>query len=995
MMPAVKRKQNGASSKPGIMSKSKANGAITTPSSFSKKPFSSKGKKGQTNGKSVLTPTKTDADPVAPKSALKRQEDVADFPRGGASVLTPLEYKEATNEAVRDVLFESSLQDQPSKKAKTDEKTDKETRRRQRQIRKQQISQKPKGRPKSPTIKIEGLTFKKLVPGTLVLGQISQINAYDIALSMPNNLTGYIPITNISEQISTKLDAIEQDSDDIPAASDGENEDGDISKKEINDDQIPDLKTLFRVGQWLRAIVTERQSGTGDKGRKKHIELSVKPEAVNSFIDREDLTKGMSLQASIKSLQDHGVILDVGLPEFSGFISNKELEYANYKPEQVAEGQTLLLTVLNQSTNGRTLTLTATAFAKHLPAISVTQNVNSLLPGTLVEFTPSQVAAGGLAGQVAGLIGATVDFFHAASYDSEKLSDKYNEGQKIKARVTSYLPSADEKKLHLSVLPHVVSLSVVGTTQTDDGLTSTTASPFESLPVGHIIRDAKIKFVEPGIGVFLETGIEHVLAFAHISRLSDGHVDEISPLYGDYKVGTIHAARIVGFSRTDGLFQVSLQPKVLEQRYLRFEDVKPGDVVEGEVFKIVASGGLLATLSDGIVGHVNELHLSDIKISQPERRFRPGMKVKCRVLSVQPDTKRIRLTLKKSFVNSDLDIVTSYEQVTRGQRLVGSIINVVSKGAIVEFYGYVTAFLPVTEMSEVKIQDPNEKFTVGQSVNVRVVSVHPEFRKMRVSCKDPKNPKKEKKEQRDKKKAAKSEKRTQTDGVEANAAEVEDMKDSGEGDASFNAVLANGNDEDSIKEMQFGDDSEEEDEDIGDQDDSSDDEVEKPLEALNVNGFDWEAKTLDDVQSEEDSEPEDSNENEEETEKRKKRRKRNIVQVDVTGELNTKNPESVSDFERMLLGSPNSSALWIRYMAFQIQLGEIEKARDVARRALKTINYREEKEKLNIWVALLNLENSFGTKETLEDAFKESCVYMDPEVMKAKLTVIQKQRGGK
>ncbi|KAK9312968.1 hypothetical protein V1522DRAFT_78053 [Lipomyces starkeyi] len=993
-MPAVKRKQSGAFSKPGPMPKSKANGAITTPSSFSKKPFSSKGKKEQTKGKSVRTPTKTDADPVAPRSSLKRQEDVADFPRGGASVLTPLEYKEATNEAVRDVLFESSLQEQPSKKTKTDEKTDKETRRRQRQIRKQQISQKSKAGPKSPTIKIEGLTFKKLVPGTLVLGQISQINAYDIALSMPNNLTGYIPITNISEQISTKLDAIEQDSDDVPAASDEQNEDGDISKKEINEDQIPDLKALFRVGQWLRAIVTERQSGTGDKGRKKHIELSVKPEAVNSFIDREDLTKGMSLQASIKSLEDHGVILDVGLPELSGFISNKELEYANYKPDQVVEGQTLLLTVLNKSTNGRTLTLTATAFAKHLPAISVIQNVDSLLPGTLVEFIPSQVSAGGLAGQVAGLNVATVDFFHAASYDSEKLSDKYNEGQKIKARVTSYLPSADEKKLRLSVLPHVVSLSFVGMSHTDDGSTSKNASPFESLPLGHIIRDAKIKFVEPGIGVFLETGIEHVLAFAHISRLSDGHVDEISPLYGDYKVDTVHAARIVGFSHADGLFQVSLQPKVLEQRYLRFEDVKPGDVVEGEVFKIVASGGLLATLSDGIVGHVNELHLSDVKISQPERRFRPGMKVKCRVLSVQPDTKRIRLTLKKSFVNSDLDIVTSYEQVTRGQRLVGSIINIVSKGAIVEFYGYVTAFLPITEMSEVKIQDPNEKFTVGQTVNVRVVSVHPEFRKMRVSCKDPKKTKKEKKEQRDKKQTTKAKKQTQADGVEANAEEDEDMKDSEEGDVSDNAVLANGTDEDSIEEMQF-DDSEEENEDIAHEDDSSDDEAKKSVEALNVNGFDWEAKTLDDVQSEEDSESEVSSENEENTEKRKKRRKRNVVQIDVTGELNTKNPESVSDFERMLLGSPNSSALWIRYMAFQIQLGEIEKAREVARRALKTINYREEKEKLNIWVALLNLENSFGTKETLEDTFKQSCVYMDPEVMKAKLTVIQKQRGGK
>ncbi|KAK9326007.1 hypothetical protein V1517DRAFT_312424 [Lipomyces orientalis] len=992
-MPAVKRKQDGTSSKPGSKSKSRTKGAITTPSSFSKRPFSIKGsKKEASNGKSTSTLKTKDAEPAAMKSSLKRHDDVADFPRGGASVLTPLEYKEAANEAVRDVLFESSIQEQPSKKAKTDDKSDKDTHRRQRQIRKQQKSQIPKGDSKTPNIKIEGLTFKKLVPGTFVLGQISEINAYDIALSLPNSLTGYIPITNISEQISTKLEALEKDSDAEQSASDSENvgEPKSEERKEINEDQIPDLKTMFAVGQWLRAIVTERQSSASEKGKKKHIELSIKPAAVNAFVDKADLTKGITLQASIKSLEDHGVIMDVGLPELSGFMSNKELEYANYKPDQVVEGQTLLLTILNKPANGRTLTLTATAFAKHLPAISAVQNVDSLLPGTLVDFVPSQVSAGGMAGQVAGLIGATVDFFHTASYDSEKLSDKYHEGQKIKARVISYLPSADEKRLRLSLLPHVVSLSIVGTGQTNDSSAIKLAGPFESLPVGHIIPDAKITFVEPGIGVFLETGVEHVRGFAHISRLSDGHIDEISPLFGQYKVGTVHPARIIGFSHADGLFQASLQPKVLEQRYLRFEDVKPGDVVEGEVFQIVASGGLLVAISDGIVGHVNELHLSDAKISQLERRFRPGMKVKSRVLSVQPDTRRIRLTLKKSIVNSELEIVTSYEQVIRGQRLLGSIINIVSKGAIVEFFGYVTAFLPLSEMSEVKIQDPNEKFMVGQTVNVRVVSVHPEFRKMRVSCKESKKTKKEKKEQRERKLAAKMDKTSQAERAVAPADEDKNMKDSEQEDASDDELERKGSDD----EMKFDDDSEDEYEDHADEHNTSDDDPERPVAALNVNGFDWEAKTLDEADSEEESDG-DSASDEETTEKRRKRRKRNAVQIDVTGELSTKEPESISDFERMLLGSPNSSALWIRYMAFQIQLGEVERAREVAKRALKTINYREEKEKLNIWVALLNLENSFGTKETLEDTFKESCVYMDSEVMKTKLKVIQKQRGGK
>lgn len=173
------------------------------------------------------------------------------------------------------------------------------------------------------------MSFKKLVPGTVVLGQVSSINAYDISLSLPNSLTGYISITNISEQISKKLDEIENRDDD--------DEENDGKEQEIDENKLPDLKSLFKIGQWLRAVVTERESTASSnaaKSKKKHIALTIKPEVVNSVIEKDDLSiRGLSVQASIQSIEDHGAILDIGFPELSGFISSKELGHAGYKSE--------------------------------------------------------------------------------------------------------------------------------------------------------------------------------------------------------------------------------------------------------------------------------------------------------------------------------------------------------------------------------------------------------------------------------------------------------------------------------------------------------------------------------------------------------------------------------------------------------------------------------------------------------------------------------------
>lgn len=40
--------------------------------------------------------------------------------------------------------------------------------------------------------------------------------------------------------------------------------------------------------------------------------------------------------------------------------------------------------------------------------------------------------------------------------------------------------------------------------------------------------------------------------------------------------------------------------------------------------------------------------------------------------------------------------------------------------------------------------------------------------------------------------------------------------------------------------------------------------------------------------------------------------------------------------------------------------------------------FREEQEKLNVWVAMLNLENMYGTQESLQKVFERAIQYCEP-----------------
>ncbi|CAD7924237.1 unnamed protein product [Amoebophrya sp. A120] len=107
-------------------------------------------------------------------------------------------------------------------------------------------------------------------------------------------------------------------------------------------------------------------------------------------------------------------------------------------------------------------------------------------------------------------------------------------------------------------------------------------------------------------------------------------------------------------------------------------------------------------------------------------------------------------------------------------------------------------------------------------------------------------------------------------------------------------------------------------------------------------------------------------------------------------------PRTPDDFERLLLSDGGkSSFLWIQYLAHHMELSEIQKARAIAERGVKHICFATDQERLNVWVAYLNLEAHFGDKNSLAGIFQRACQYNKAKTVYLKLAEIQEKRGKK
>ncbi len=229
-----------------------------------------------------------------------------------------------------------------------------------------------------------------------------------------------------------------------------------------------------------------------------------------------------------------------------------------------------------------------------------------------------------------------------------------------------------------------------------------------------------------GAFVKLEEGVEGLV---HISEMSwTRRINHPSELVA---IGDTVDVVVLGINKEKE--EISLGMKQTEQNpwELVEKNYPPGTEVVGRVRNLTSYGAFIE-IEEGIDGL---LHVSDMswtrKVSHPSEMLQKGDTVKCVVLEVDPEKRRVALGLKQ--LESDPWKTTIPDRYQSGDIVRGIITKLTSFGAFVELQDGLEGLLHISELSEKKIPSPEEIVDVGDVVDVRVIRVDADSRKIGLS----------------------------------------------------------------------------------------------------------------------------------------------------------------------------------------------------------------------------------------------------------------------
>jgi small subunit ribosomal protein S1 len=259
-----------------------------------------------------------------------------------------------------------------------------------------------------------------------------------------------------------------------------------------------------------------------------------------------------------------------------------------------------------------------------------------------------------------------------------------------------------------------------------------TASPWQDVegkyPVNSRHSGEVVNVMSYGAFVKLEPGIEGLV---HISEMSwtkrINHPSEIVAIGDQIEVQVLN----INKDKQEislGIKQVQPNPwdKVAE-RY-------PANThIEGIVRNLTNYGAFIE-IEDGIDGL---LHVSDMswvrKVGHPSEVVAKGDKVKCIVLSVDQERKRIALGMKQMASDPwEGDIPGRYH---RGDVKTGKVTKLTNFGVFVELEQGLEGLLHISELADEKVESPEDIVKVGDAIEVRILRVDAGERKIGLSRK--------------------------------------------------------------------------------------------------------------------------------------------------------------------------------------------------------------------------------------------------------------------
>ena len=264
------------------------------------------------------------------------------------------------------------------------------------------------------------------------------------------------------------------------------------------------------------------------------------------------------------------------------------------------------------------------------------------------------------------------------------------------------------------------------------GLKQLTESPWarveEKYPSGSVVQGQVVNIMNYGAFIKLEEGVEGLV---HISEMSWtrrlNHPSEMVAI-GD----TVEVA-VLGINKDKqeislGMKQVEVNPwTLMEQKY------PPGTIIKGKVRNMTNYGAFIE-IEEGIDGL---LHISDMswtkKIKHPSEIIKKGEKIEAVVLSVDQEKKRVALGLKQLHPDPwEHEIPMRYRV---GDVVKGKATKFTNFGVFIELEDCLEGLLHISELSERKLESPEEIVKSGEELELRVIRVDAKDRKIGLSLK--------------------------------------------------------------------------------------------------------------------------------------------------------------------------------------------------------------------------------------------------------------------
>jgi len=180
-------------------------------------------------------------------------------------------------------------------------------------------------------------------------------------------------------------------------------------------------------------------------------------------------------------------------------------------------------------------------------------------------------------------------------------------------------------------------------------------------------------------------------------------------------------------SRRKYLDQIRKERKEIVDRLM--EDDR---IVEGTIKKITSYGMFVDV--GGIEGLVHYSEISYKGPVNPATLYEEGDKVEVKAIGYDPKKRHLSLSIKQTMPDPWEEII---DQLEEGDAIKVIVSNIEPYGAFVDLGNDIEGFLHVSEVSWDKdIKNPKDYLSVGDEIDVEVIEINPEARRLRVSYKN-------------------------------------------------------------------------------------------------------------------------------------------------------------------------------------------------------------------------------------------------------------------